>query len=220
MFKINLQSLGPGISGTEEEAKATPNAGQENADATAAEAGNAKNIDPAELERIGGERAGRAERNALTSYLKQQGLSEEEAAQAFEAFKSQKSQAAEAERQNLTAMQQKVEAYERQETERLKMANFRLVRAEAMTQAVTLNVRPDRVDYALRLADLSQVEVDENGIPDAAAVREAIEKVTQDLPELLKSETAEDKAGFHVGGPGQQTAPDINDQLSKIFGNK
>jgi len=80
-------------------------------------------------------------------------------------------------------------------------ANRRLINAEARVQAVALGVKPERVDYALRLADLSSVEVDENGNPDAAGIKAAIEAVLKDLPEL-KGQTAANKSGGEFPGGG------------------
>ncbi|MDO5734714.1 MAG: hypothetical protein Q4P08_06265 [Eubacteriales bacterium] len=176
-----------------------------------------------EASRIASERSERAQRSALKSYFKQQGLSEAEAQQAFEDFKASKAQKEE-ERNNLTALQQKLAGYKKSESEMLQKANKRLIRSEAMVQAAKLAVRPDRIDYAIRLADISQVEVDEQGNVDGTAVQEALKKVTEDLPEILNQAGKEDendnRPGFKMGGPGQSGAEGIPEKIAGIFGNK
>lgn len=87
-------------------------------------------------------------------------------------------------------------------------ANQRLIHAEARVQAVTLGIKPERITYALKLADLSGVEVDEQGNPDAAAIKAALETVLKDLPEL-KGTVAPGKSGseFQGGGGGVDRNP-------------
>lgn len=212
---LNLQLL------AEAEAEAT-NAG---ADGGAEKAGQANGsqdagINMEEADRIAQARSERAARAAVNSYFKQQGLSEQEAQQAFEAYKAQKAKQEEADRNNLTALQQKLAGYEQRESQAMQLANKRLVRAEAMVQAMSLNIRADRVEHAIRLADLSQIEVDENGHPDEAAIQDALKRVTQEIPELLTNGASDDnRAGFKLGGPGQNKQTSANEALAKIFGN-
>lgn len=93
------------------------------------------------------------------------------------------------------------EEAERRAQEVQAAANQRLINAEARVQAVTLGIKPERVSYALKLADLSGVEVDENGNPDAAAIKSALEAVLNDLPEL-KGTQAPGKSGSEFTGGG------------------
>lgn len=171
-----------------------------------------------EANRIANERAERASKAAMKSYLKQQGLSEEEAQQAFENFKANKAKEAEAQKNDLTALQQRVSEYESNESQALKLANTRLIRADAMAQAIGIGFKADRIDYAIRLADLSQINIDENGNPDLDAIKIALKKVADDIPELLNSHE-EEQQGFQMGSPGTQNK-NIDERLSKIFGNK
>jgi ribosomal protein L16 Arg81 hydroxylase len=172
-----------------------------------------------EVARIGTERSVRAERAAITNYFRDQGLTEEEAKQAFEKFRTDREAQREAEKNDLTALQRRVEEYERKESEILRKANRRLVRVEAKEQAIALGVRVDRSDYAVRLADLSKVEVDENGEVDESAVREALEQILNDFPELKVASSSEDGHGFKLGSPGQKQQPGLSEQIAKIFGN-
>lgn len=213
---LNLQLLA--------EAEENAAAEEASADGGAEDAGQANDgqdvgINQEEADRIAQARSERAAKAAVTSYFKQQGLSEQEAQQAFEAYKQQKAQQAEAERNDLQALQQKLAGYEQQESQAMQLANKRLVRAEAMVQAMSLNIRPDRVEHAIRLADLTQVEIDENGRPDEAAIQAALQTVTREIPELL-TRSADDRQGFKLGGPGQNKQTSANDALAKIFGNK
>ncbi len=176
-------------------------------------------IDMEEAARIAGERSERAERAALAAYYRKQGLTEEEVTQAIEAFKTDKAARLEAEKNDLTALQRRVEEYERKESEILRKANRRLVRVEAKEQAIALGVRVDRSDYAIRLADLSKVEVDENGQVDETAVREALEQILNDFPELKVASSSEDGHGFKLGSPGQKQQLGTSEQIASIFGN-
>lgn len=178
-------------------------------------------INEQEADRIAEKRTERAERSAVTSYFKQQGLSDEEAKEAFEDYKNKKAVMREEEMNSINALRTKVEQYENAETEAMKVANRRLVRADAKVMAVTLKIKPERVDHAIRLADLSGVDVDENGNVDEKALREALEKVAEEIPELLQaSESAEEsKPGFKLGGSGGSGTAK-GDALAKIFGNK
>jgi len=76
------------------------------------------------------------------------------------------------------------EEAERKAQEAQAAAHRRIIQAEAKAQALALGVRPERIEYALRLADLSEVDVGDDGEPDVAAIKAALEKVLNDLPEL------------------------------------
>lgn len=93
------------------------------------------------------------------------------------------------------------EEAERRAKEAQAAAHRRIVQAEAKAQALALGVRPERLEYALRLADLSEVEVGDDGEPDAAAIKAALEKVLNDLPEL-RGATAPAKSGSEFQGGG------------------
>lgn len=93
------------------------------------------------------------------------------------------------------------EEAERRAQEVQAAANQRLINAEARVQAVTLGIKPERIAYALKLADLSGVEVDGQGNPDAAAIKAALEAVLNDLPEL-KGTQAPGKSGSEFTGGG------------------
>jgi hypothetical protein len=88
-----------------------------------------------------------------------------------------------------------------------------------MVQAVGLNVRPDRIDYAVELAKLSQIEIDENGHVDEEAVRDALQQVLNDMPEWKITSSSEDGHGFKLGSPGQKQQLGTSEKIASIFGN-
>lgn len=77
--------------------------------------------------------------------------------------------------------------------ERAKARERRIVQAEAKAAAAAQGVKPERLAYVLRLADLEGVAVDEQGEPDGKAISAAIAAVLKELPEL--------KGATNVGGP-------------------
>lgn len=79
---------------------------------------------------------------------------------------------------------------EKQEAEdaanaRVQAANDRAVRAETKAIAAELGVKPERIQYAVKLCDLSDIDVSDDGEPDSAAIKVQLEAVTKDMPELI-----------------------------------
>lgn len=75
--------------------------------------------------------------------------------------------------------------------------------SEAKVAALAAGVKPERLDYLLKLADLSEVAVND-GTADAAAVKAAVEKVLADMPEL-KGQAGQARGGGEFGGQGGGT---------------
>lgn len=73
-------------------------------------------------------------------------------------------------------------------------ANLRAITAEARVQALTLGVKPERVAAALKLADLADVTVDDNGEPDTDAINKAVLAMLGEYPEF-KTATASGNVG-------------------------
>lgn len=96
------------------------------------------------------------------------------------------------------------EEAERKAQEAIDRANRRIIAAEAKVIASDLGVKPERISYLLKLADLSSIDVDDNGEPDSKAIREAIEAVLKDLPEL-KGATSTPAAGTDFSGQAGQS---------------
>lgn len=130
----------------------------------------------AEANRIAEERAQRASGAALKAYFQQQGMTEAEAKAALEAYKAQK----------LAQKTPEQIAQEAQQTAnaRIGAAKQTVLRLSAQAAAGALGVKPDRVEYALKLADLSGVEVGDDMTADQQAITVALKKVLDDLPEL------------------------------------
>lgn len=80
-------------------------------------------------------------------------------------------------------------------------ANQRLIQAIAQSEATKLNIHPDYVTDAVRLADLSKVTVNDDGTVDIKSITTAIEAVLQRMP-VLKATTETPAGGFKVGGQG------------------
>lgn len=91
---------------------------------------------------------------------------------------------------------------------KLEAANGKLVKAAARAAALELGIPAVRADYAVRMADLTGVRVDDSGDPDAEAAKKAVEKVLTDIPELKGA------AGFRVGAPDADKNGSGNKKMS------
>ena len=80
-------------------------------------------------------------------------------------------------------------------------ANQRLIQAIAQSEATKLNINPDYVADAVRLADLSNVKVNDDGTVDTKSITTALEAVLERMP-VLKATTEAPAGGFKVGGQG------------------
>lgn len=126
---------------------------------------------------------------ALKSYFKQQGLSQEEAEQAIASFKSEKAKNS----PDVTELQNQV-------AQGKALVQKAQVEKDAVLMAMSLGLDAKTIPYVLKLADLSSV-MDKDGKINEEAVKTAINKVLDDVPQL-KPAAAENK-GFQIGG-GQQ----------------
>lgn len=94
-------------------------------------------------------------------------------------------------------------------TAKLAAVNQKLVQAEAKAVALTLGVKSDRVEYAVRMADLSTIDVDDELGVDSDSVKKALEKVLNDIPELKTSQEQQKKdSGFKIGADGDKSGTD------------
>ena len=80
-------------------------------------------------------------------------------------------------------------------------ANQRLIQAIAQSEATKLNINPNYVADAVRLADLSAVKVNDDGTVDTKSITTALEAVLERMP-VLKATTEAPAGGFKVGGQG------------------
>lgn len=147
------------------------------------------------------------EDTALKAYFRQQGLSQDEMAQAITQFKQQKA----AQEPDVGALQTQLTQMQQE------AAQAKLERA-ATVQAISLGIDVNTVPYLLKMADLTDA-VGEDGAISTEALTNAINKVLEDVP-ALKPEKQENK-GFQIGAgnSGQQPATDDN-ILAGIFGNR
>lgn len=126
-------------------------------------------------------RIGREARSRLAKQAEDAGFNSIE--EMMDAAKA-KRQADEKSKSDLDKAQQEAQKAQRERDEAIERANRRLVNAEARAVAAELGVESKRISYAVRMADLSEIDVDENGEPDAGAIKSAIEQVLTDIPEL------------------------------------
>ena len=132
------------------------------------------------------------EDTALKAYFKQQGLSQEEMEQAIATFKEQKA----ASQPNVDALQQQVTTAQKQ------MQQAQMER-EAFLLAGELGVDLNTMQYLLKLADLSAVMKD--GKIEQDKLKEALNKVLEDLPQLKPQADAQGRGFRQIGASGQQT---------------
>lgn len=82
-------------------------------------------------------------------------------------------------------------------------ANQTLIDSSAMTEAIKLGADPKHVSDAVRLADLSKIEVGEDGTIDTKEISKALDDVLKRVP-AFKTQQQEGSSGFRVGGEGNQ----------------
>ncbi|MCE5322135.1 DUF4355 domain-containing protein [bacterium] len=109
------------------------------------------------------------------------------------------------------------EAAEKKAKDTSTAANTRVIRAEAKVQALAAGIKADRLNYALRMLDLSDIDVDDNGEPDTGAIKTAVEALLKDVPELkATAPDGNDKGGsdgFH-GNDGKPLTDEIIADMS------
>lgn len=82
------------------------------------------------------------------------------------------------------------------------------VRAAAKVAALDAKAKPDRVDALLRLVDLTDVDVDDDGEPDTAALTKAVTKGLEDFPEFKAPDgppPPPGRSGGDMNGGGNDT---------------
>lgn len=147
------------------------------------------------------------EDTVLKNYFKQQGLSQEEATQAMQQFKEQKAKNT-----------PDVDSIQTQLTQAQALAQKEAVEKAAVLEAVGLGLDAKTIPYVLKMADLSEV-TGQNGKINNETIKNAINKVLEDVPQLKPIQ--ESQKGFQIGGGGsQQQQTSQSDQLASIFGNK
>lgn len=129
------------------------------------------------------------ENTALKAYFKQQGLSQDEAEQAMQTFKQQKA-----------ANEPDIEAIQNQAQTAQKMAQTAMIERDAYKLSGELGIDLKTMPYVLKLADVSEV-AGEDGKIDSEKLKEALNKVLEDVPQLKPQE--QHQSGFRQIGVGQ-----------------
>jgi hypothetical protein len=174
--------------------------------------GENKKYSEEEAERIATEREERARKAALKSYFEQKGYTPDEVEQLLKDDKEKKEKAK-------TETQKEKERADKAEQDKkaaIDTANQRIIKVEAKVQAIALGVKPERADYAIKLADLSKVTVDDNGAVDEKAIKSALEIVLKDLPELKGSSTCGGSGLGSGSNPGAGGAADPAEAAKKL----
>lgn len=151
------------------------------------------------------------EDSVLKGYFKEQGLTGDEMKSAIEMFKQDKA----SKQPDISALNQQIADGEEAVLEAESRALYAETQLEAMSLASELGVDQKTIPYLMRMADLTDVITD--GRPDQDKLKESLNGVLKDLPQLKAS--AEDKPnGFKIGaGDGDKTSA-TNEELSRIFG--
>lgn len=142
------------------------------------------------------------ETTALKAYFKQQGLSQQEAEEAMETFKQQKA-----------ANQPDINAIQQQANTAQIRAQQAMIERDAMMLSEELGIDLKTMPYVLKMADVSQVIVDDGQI-DKDKLKEALNKVLEDVPQL-KPQPDNSQVGFRQIGVGQQSQQSQTSQTQK-----
>lgn len=141
----------------------------------------------------------------LKNYFKQQGLSQEEAAQAMQTFKAEKAK-----------NQPDVTAIQTQLTQAQALMEQAEVEKLATIEAVGLGIDVKTLPYVLKMADLSNVK-GSDGKVNQESVKNALNKVLEDIPQLKPATST--NQGFQIGGgANDQTNKPDDAALKAAFG--
>lgn len=154
-----------------------------------------------------------AEEQVLKGYFKQQGLSAEEMTSAIEMFKKDKASRV----PNIDELKGQISERDTLIAEANKKWLDAETTLEAYRIAPSLGVDPTALPYVLKMADTSNV-IKESKV-DTDALKDAINKVLTDLPQL-KADPEANAKGFKIGADNEQKASASTDELAKIFGVK
>ena len=130
------------------------------------------------------------EDTVLKNYFKKQGLSREEMENAIGAYKKQKQES----EPNPDALQAQV-------VQAQQLAVFSEIEKEGVLLGVEMGLDVKTIPYVMKLADTSAVVAE--GKVDADKLKEAINKVLEDVPALKSGKKEEQSHGFVQVGAGQ-----------------
>lgn len=210
LLKYNLQLFAEGRNGdTSTQQNQTGNTDQQNSEGNTEQ--NSRNngstaIDYDKIQAMIDKGTQQKENAILKSYFQQQGLSADEMKQAITAFKQQKAEST-----------PDIDAIQRQLQQSQSLAQQAVLEKDATLEAITLGLDTKQVPYILKLADLSGT-VGEDGKVKDGAIKEAINKVLEDFPQM-KPQKQENKGFQQIGaGGGNQADTNMEDALKRAFG--
>ena len=145
-------------------------------------------------------RTSRKEEGIVKSYLKEQGLSEDEMKEALKAYKETKANKVKEEQERINKIIRENNEYKKKEL-------MVQVTSEAKTIAKELNVREDRFDKLMALCDQKDF-MDDKGVINKEAIKKEMEKQLQDLPEFKTKK----QVTFTTPQNGNQTPPQMTDE--------
>lgn len=145
-------------------------------------------------------RTSRKEEGIVKSYLKEQGLSEDEMKEALKAYKETKANKVKEEQERINKIIRENNEYKKKEL-------MVQVTSEAKTIAKELNVREDRFDKLMALCDQKDF-MDDKGVINKEAIKKEMEKQLQELPEFKTKK----QVTFTTPQNGNQTPPQMTDE--------
>lgn len=148
------------------------------------------------------------EDTVLKNYLKNQGLSGDELNQAIATFKEQKAKNT----PDPVALQQQVASAQQQ-------AQQAIIERDAYMLSGDLGVDAKTMPYLLKMADFKDV-VGEDGNVAQDKLKEALNKVLTDIPQLKQQNQNASGFRFGVSGNQQQAGNATDEALDRIFGVK
>lgn len=201
-FLLNMQNFAEGDSADTQGNPAAGNGGDGNGTAQ---------IDYAKLADIVGKRSQTAEDAALKGYLKEQGITGDDLQKAVSGFKTEKA----AKEQEAVSKQSTLE--QENVTLRTSLQTMRLNNAIS-EQAAALNVVAGKAPYLSKLVDQAGL-INDKGEIVTDKVKEALENVLKDFPELREQSNIGNSTGFTQIGSGSSTdKAAFNNQLDAAFG--
>lgn len=205
LLKYNLQTFAEGGDNPVQQNQ-TGNTDRANSDGNTNQNSGNNTIDYDKIQAMIDKGTQQKENAILKSYFQQQGLSADEMKQAIAAFKQQKAEST----PDVNAMQAQLQQSQA-------LTHRAMLEKDATLEAIALGLDTKQVPYILKMADLSNVTGEDGKVKDGA-IKEAINKVLEDFPQL-KPQKQENKGFQQVGaGGGNQNSTNIEDALKKAFG--
>ena len=165
-----------------------------------------------DVERIAGDREERARRAALKSYFEQQGYSQEEVEELLKKDKERR----EKEKTDLEREKEAREKAEKEKEKAIAMANARIARTEFKIAAQAAGVPADRLEAAVKLADLSELVPDEKtGEIPADLIQKVVNDTLRANPFLKETKTPPNVGGGGSNPGGSGGEPSI-EELGKL----